>query len=380
MDGNDRRPMRHVPIVNLKAQFEGLRGEITSAVAQVLEAQHFILGPNVTALEREIAALCDSPFAVGVASGTDALILALRAAGIGIGDEVIVPAFSFIATADSVSILGAVPIFADIDPHSFNINVDHAATLVTERTKAIIAVHIYGQPADMDAISALAATYQLKVIEDCAQALGAKWKGRPTCSFGDYGCISFFPSKNLGAYGDGGMVTVRNAEEAIALRMLRSHGSGRKYYSDVQGMNSRLDELQAAVLRVKLPHLQQWNERRRQVASMYREALRDVTEIALPSESPDAFHVYHQFTIRVPRRDEVQNALRASGIETFVYYPVPLHLQTMYAHLGYRRGALPAVEKAADEVLSLPIFPEMTEDDVAYVSEYLKECVAVPVA
>jgi dTDP-4-amino-4,6-dideoxygalactose transaminase len=372
--------MRQLPIVNLKAQYEGLRDEITSAIAQVLEAQHFILGPNVTALEKEIAALCDSPFAVGVASGTDALILALRAAGIGKGAEVIVPAFSFIATADAVSILDAVPVFADIDPLTFNINVDHAATLVTDRTKAIIPVHLYGQPADMDAISALAARYQLNIIEDCAQALGANWKGRPTCSLGDYGCISFFPSKNLGAYGDGGMVTVRGTQEASDLKMLRSHGSGRKYYSDVQGMNSRLDELQAAILRVKLPQLRQWNERRRQVAAMYRAALRETPEIVLPSESPDAFHVYHQFTIRVPRRDEVQNALRASGVETFVYYPVPLHLQTMYAHLRYKRGDLPAVEKAADEVLSLPIFPEMTENDVAYVAERLEECVAVRTA
>jgi dTDP-4-amino-4,6-dideoxygalactose transaminase len=378
MDVTKGKHSHKLPIVDLKAQYDGLHDEITSAIANVIEAQHFILGPNVAALEREIAALCDSTFAVGVASGTDALILALRSAGVRTGDEVIVPAFSFVATADAVSILGAVPVFSDIDPMTFNINVDHAATLFTERTRAIIPVHLYGQPADMDAISSLAARYRLIVIEDCAQALGATWKGRPTCSFGDYGCISFFPSKNLGAYGDGGMITVRGGEEAATLKMLRSHGSARKYHSDVQGMNSRLDELQAAILRVKLPHLRKWNEGRRRIAEMYREALSGLEEIGLPFESPDAGHVYHQFTVRVARRDEVQDALRTSGVETFVYYPVPLHLQTMYAHLGYKIGDLPMAEKASNEVLSLPMFPEMTEGDVAYVAHCLTEYAAAP--
>jgi dTDP-4-amino-4,6-dideoxygalactose transaminase len=307
------------------------------------------------------------------------LILALRAAGVGIGDEVIVPAFSFVATADAVSILGAVPVFADIDPLTFNINATHAATLVTDRTRAIIPVHLYGQSADMDEISALASRHRLIVIEDCAQALGATWKDRPTCSHGDYGCISFFPSKNLGAYGDGGMITVRSAQEAASLKMLRSHGSARKYHSDVQGMNSRLDELQAAILRVKLPHLRDWNERRRHVAAMYREALGQLEEVTLPFESSNVRHVYHQFTIRVARRDEVQKALFASGIQTFVYYPVPLHLQPMYAHLDYKRGDLPTSENAAKEALSLPMFPEMTEEDVMRVAGCLRECLAAPV-
>jgi dTDP-4-amino-4,6-dideoxygalactose transaminase len=311
-----------------------------------------------------------------VASGTDALILALRAAHVQAGDEVILPAFSFIATADAVAILGATPVFADIDPLTLNIDVAHAETLVTDRTRAIIPVHLYGQTADMDAVLSVARRHSLLVIEDCAQALGARWKNRKTCSFGDYGCISFFPSKNLGAYGDGGMVTVPTAEQAETLRALRSHGSRRKYYSDVQGMNSRLDELQAAILRVKLPHLDEWNEGRRHVAAMYDVALRNVQEVTLPFASADSLHVYHQFTIRVPHRNEVQQSLKEHGVQTFVYYPVPLHLQTMFAALGYKKGDLPVAEQASQEVLSLPMFPEMKWEDVEYVANCLSQSLA----
>ena len=248
---------RKLPIVDLKAQYNGLREDILSAVSDVLENAHFILGPNVAALEREIAAFCQSPYAIGVASGTDALILALRAAGIQAGDEVIVPAFSFVATADAVSILGATPVFADVDPTTLNIDVEQAAGLVTDRTRGIVPVHLYGQPADMGSVLDLAERYNLVVIEDCAQALGASWAGQPVGSLGDYGCISFFPTKNLGAYGDGGMITAHSQRSAARLRKLRIHGSDKKYCHDEQGMNSRLDELQAAVLRVKLPHLAQ---------------------------------------------------------------------------------------------------------------------------
>jgi len=373
----DTHPQRrNLPILDLKTQYSTLRTEIQAAINQVLEDQHFILGPNVQALEGEIAAQCDSPFAVGVASGSDALILALRAAGIQPGDEVIVPAFSFIATADSVSILDATPVFADINPLTFNIDLAHAATLVTDRTRALLPVHLYGQPAEMDAVMALAGRHSLTVIEDCAQALGAKWKGRPTCSFGDYGCISFFPSKNLGAYGDGGMITARRAEQAENLKMLRSHGSRKKYYSDAQGMNSRLDELQAAILRVKRKYLSSWNEGRRRVAGLYREMLQGIPDVVSPYECPEAEHVYHQYTIRIPNRDRVQKSLGDLGIQTFVYYPVPLHLQTMYGGLGYKRGDLPGAEQAALEVLSLPMFPEMTQDDVEYVAACLGQCLA----
>jgi len=380
MSNPKTKPDWRLPILNLRGQYEQLRGEISTAVLEVLEQQNFILGPNVAALESEIAQLCEAPFAIGVASGTDALILALRAAGVGPGDEVIVPALSFIATADAVSLLNATPVFADIDPRTFNIDVAHAATLVTSRTRAIIPVHLFGQPADMDAVAALASRHSLIVVEDCAQALGARWKGRPTCSFGEYGCISFFPSKNLGGCGDGGMVTVRTAEEAERLRTLRSHGSRKKYYSELQGMNSRLDEIQAAILRVKLGHLAKWNEARRRIAAQYREALTGLPEIMVPFESANAEHVYHQFTIRVVNRDEVQKFLAERGIQTFVYYPVPLHLQPMYSNLGYRRGDLPVAEEAASEVLSLPIFPEMTQEDVKFVADCLEQCVTASVS
>jgi len=373
MKSNQVESQRKLPILDLKAQYEGLREEILDALHQVLEEQHFILGPNVLQLEREIAAYCGTGFAVGVASGTDALILALRAAHVQAGDEVILPAFSFIATADAVAILGATPVFAEIDPLTLNIDVAHAETLVTDRTRAIIPVHLYGQSADMDAVLSVARRHSLLVIEDCAQALGARWKNRKTCSFGDYGCISFFPSKNLGAYGDGGMVTVPTAEQAETLRALRSHGSRRKYYSDVQGMNSRLDELQAAILRVKLPHLDEWNEGRRHVAAMYDVALRNVQEVTLPFASADSQHVYHQFTIRVPHRNEVQQSLKEHGVQTFVYYPVPLHLQTMFAALGYKKGDLPVAEQASQEVLSLPMFPEMKWEDIEYVANCLSQ-------
>jgi dTDP-4-amino-4,6-dideoxygalactose transaminase len=361
-----------LPVVDLKAQYNSLRDEIMAAVSDVLENSHFILGPNVAALEREVADFCESPYAVGVASGTDALILALRAADVGPGDEVLVPAFSFVATADAVSILGATPVFTDIDPITLNMDVNHAISLVSDRTRAIVPVHLYGQPADMGEVLKLAKQRNLIVIEDCAQALGATWRGQPVGSLGDYGCISFFPTKNLGAYGDGGMITAYDQHSARRLKMLRVHGSKTKYHHDEQGMNSRLDELQAAILRVKLPHLTRWNSERRRVATLYREALAHLEEIVLPSESSDSLHVYHQFTIRLKGRDALQRALHESGIESVVYYPVPLHLQSMYSQLGYREGDLPVSERAAAEVLSLPIFPEMTQNDVEYVAECIE--------
>lgn len=367
---------RTLPVLDLRAQYKTLRNEIGQAIAQVLEQQHFILGPNVAALESEIAGFCRVPYAVGVASGTDALILALRAAGVKAGDEVLVPAFTFVATADAVSILGATPVFTDIDPDTFNMDVEHAASLVTEQTVAIVPVHLYGQPADMDKVRELANLKNLKVIEDCAQALGSSWNSEPVASMGDYGCISFFPSKNLGAYGDGGMVTAQDKESADKLRMLRAHGSRKKYHSEEQGMNSRLDELQAAILRVKLPYLREWNARRSELAGLYRQYLGRIREITLPQESRESTHVYHQFTIRVPNRDAVKKSLLEAGVESVVYYPVPLHLQEMYAHRGYRQGSLPCAEKAAGEVLSLPMFPEMTTSDVVYVANCLEEILA----
>ena len=298
---------RRLPVVDLKAQYNGLQDDILAAVTSVLENGHFILGPNVAGLEREIATFCQAPYSVGVASGTDALILALRAAGIQAGDEVIVPAFSFVASADAVSILGATPVFSDIDPVTMNMDVDHAGNLINERTRALIPVHLYGQPADMTAVLTLARNHQLLVIEDCAQALGACWDGKPVGGLGDFGCISFFPTKNLGAYGDGGMITARDQTSAARLKKLRVHGSERKYCHDEQGMNSRLDELQAAILRVKLPHLERWNMERRRVAGLYREALADLEEVNLPSESPSptTFTINSQYAIRGAMRSRL---------------------------------------------------------------------------
>jgi dTDP-4-amino-4,6-dideoxygalactose transaminase len=364
---------RTLPVTDLRVQYRSLKNELLEVITQVLEEQHFILGPNVAALESEIAAFCKTGYAVGVASGTDALILALRAAGVKPGDEVIVPAFTFVATGDAVSILGATPVFADIDLKTFNIDPAHAATLITERTVAIIPVHLYGQPAAMGEISALAVKHGLTVIEDCAQALGANWNGKPVSSIGHYGCLSFFPTKNLGGYGDGGMITVRDKESADHLRSLRAHGCRKKYHAEELGMNSRLDELQAAILRVKLPHLTEWNAKRRHIASLYRDAMGHLDDVILPVEVPGTTHVYHQFTVRVPAREHVQKALLESGIESVVYYPVPLHLQGMFAHLGYKKGDLPKSEKASVQAVSLPMFPEMTENDVAYVAERLDE-------
>ncbi len=365
-----------IPILDLGAQYRAIRSEILAAVEGVLDAQHFILGPNVAALEREVAEYCGVAHAVGVASGTDALLLALKAAGTEPGDEVIVPAFSFIATADVVSLLGAVPVFADVDPRTLNIDVISARGKVTGKTKAIMPVHLYGRPADMEPVLALAAGHNLAIVEDCAQALGANYGERRVGSFGHYGCLSFFPSKNLGGCGDGGMILTDNAGAASHLRMLRSHGSRQKYHSEEQGWNSRLDELQAAVLRVKLPHLPSWNEGRQKNAAYYNKLLGGLEGVELLTTQPGTTAVHHQYTIRVKNRDAVQQFLADAGIQTFVYYPVPLHLQPMYSALAYRPGDLPEAERAAQEVLSLPMYPELRPEQMEYVADTLREAIA----
>jgi dTDP-4-amino-4,6-dideoxygalactose transaminase len=357
--------------LDLKAQYASIQKEIMVAISAVLESQQFILGPQVSALESEVAEYCGTRFAVGVASGTDALVLALHAAGVGPGDEVLLPAFSFIASADTVSLLGAKPVFADIRPDTFNIDADQLARLITSRTKAIMPVHLYGQPADMDPVLALARKHNLIVVEDNAQAIGARYKGRRTGSMGEFGCISFFPSKNLGAYGDGGMILTNSKESAEHLRTLRNHGSPKKYYSTEQGWNSRLDEVQAAILRVKLRHLDAWGAARRAKAASYDRVLSGIPGVVIPAVAPWAEHVYHQYTIRVPRRDHVQESLAAHGIASTVYYPTPMHLQPVYSSLGYKRGDLPESERAAAEVLSLPIYPELTENQIARAAEVL---------
>lgn len=362
-----------IPPLDLKAQYASIQKEITAAINAVLESQQFILGPQGSALESEVAEYCGTRFAVGVASGTDALILALHASGVGPGDEVVLPAFSFIASAEAISLLGAKPVFADIRPDTFNIDADRLARLLTSQTKAIMPVHLYGQPADMDPILAIARKHGLKVVEDNAQAIGARYKGRRTGSLGDFGCVSFFPSKNLGAYGDGGMILTNSQEYAERLRILRNHGSAKKYYSSVQGWNSRLDEMQAAILRVKLRHLDAWGAARRAKAAAYDRLLAGIPGVVPPAVASWAEHVYHQYTIRAPRRNHVQEVLAAHAIASTVYYPTPMHLQPVYSSLGYKPGDLPESERAAGEVLSLPIYPELTEDQLARVAEALAE-------
>lgn len=372
---SDLQTRQTIPLLNLAAQYASIKQEVDEAIHGVLDRQTFILGENVAALEDEVARFCGVSHAVGVASGSDALILALKAAGVGIGDQVIVPAFSFIATADSVSILGAVPVFADIDPATYNLDCRSLESLLTPATKAIVPVHLYGQPAEMHELIAFASRHGLAVVGDTAQALGSRLGGSPVCSYGDFGCISFFPSKNLGAYGDGGMIVTDNCEHAAQLKMLRSHGSSHKYRSEIQGWNSRLDELQAAVLRAKLPHLDRWNGMRANRASLYNEVLSDIEGITLPQISSGCTHVFHQYTIRVPMRETVQAELAGVGVQSAVHYPIPLHLQPMYRHLGYREGDLPHAEKASREVLSLPLYPELEDSQIERVGEALRTAV-----
>lgn len=364
-----------IPPLDLKAQWLSIKSEISAAINAVVESQHFILGPQVQALEEEVARYCGTKFAVGVASGTDALLLALHAAGVGSGDEVVLPTFSFIATADCVSLLGAIPVFVDIDPSTFAIDPTQLEAKITSRTRAILPVHLYGHPADMDPINAIAQRCNLKVIEDNAQAIGANYKNRKTGGLGDLGCISFFPSKNLGGYGDGGMIVTNSEVYSKHLRVLRNHGSAKKYYATEQGWNSRLDEIQAAILRVKLRHLDNWVAARRKNASSYGQLLNGVPGIVTPVEAFWAKHVYHQYTIRVANRERVQSVLAEQGIGSTVYYPTPMHLQPVFANLGYHEGDLPESEKAAKKVLSLPIYAELTSEQIHRVVMAIAEAV-----
>ncbi len=346
-----------VPILDLRRQYHTLEAQIARAVRAVLESGHFINGPNVELLETEVAAYAGATFGVGLNSGTDALHLALRALDIGPGDEVITSPFTFIATAEAISMVGATPVFADIDPQTFNIDPRAIEAAITSRTQAIVPVHLYGNPAPMLEILAIAAQAGLAVVEDCAQAIGASIDGVPVGAFGDAAAFSFFPSKNLGAYGDGGMLVTSRKDVADRVRSIRSHGGRVKYHHEELGVNSRLDELQAAILRVKLPHLDAWLARRREIARAYSDALAE--DVFVPQETPGASHVYHQYTIRLAERDAAQSALTDRGIGTMVYYPVPLHVQAVYEPLGYQRGDFEHAERAAEEVLSLPIFPEL---------------------
>jgi UDP-2-acetamido-2-deoxy-ribo-hexuluronate aminotransferase len=384
-------PTEMIPMLDLRAQFESIAPEIRAAVEDVLTAQQFVLGPQGTALEREIAEACGAGFGVGLASGTEALELGLHACGVKAGDEVIVPAFTFIATGSAVSALGARPVFADIEPSTFNLDPDQIEARITPRTRAIVAVHLFGLSADMDPILAVAENHGIPVIEDNAQSFGATYRGRMTGSMGRVGCLSFYPSKNLGAYGDAGMIVTNDEKLAVRLRALRNHGQTGQYLSTERGWNSRLDELQAAILRVKLRHMAEWTATRQSHARTYDSLLADLPGIVLPRASAGSEHVYYLYTIRVEghaggnarandrgnevRSDLVQQRLKERGVASIVYYPVPLHLQPLYASFGGKPGDLRVSERAAREVLSIPLYPELTREQIERVAQEVRRAV-----
>jgi len=365
-----RAPLNHasttpVPFLDLKAQYTTIRSEVLHAVERVLESQHFILGKEVQLLESEVAQMVGVPAAVGCASGSDALYLALRALDIGPGDEVITVPFTFVATAGAIARTGAKPVFVDIDPVTYNLDHNLLGAAITDKTRAIIPVHLFGLPADMKPILKIAGERGVTVVEDAAQAIGSTYDGAQIGSLGRFGCFSFFPSKNLGCAGDGGMVTTTDERMGDKLRLLRAHGSREKYSYEILGVNSRLDSLQAAILRVKLPHLKVWERGRRQNAETYRELFANYhleSIVTLPTTPSNCTHVYNQYVIRCPERSKLRLYLRERGFSTEVYYPSPLHLQPAFAYLGYSEGAFPVSEAACREVLALPIYPELTEE------------------
>ena len=361
-----------IPIIDLKAQYLSIKHEIDSAIAGVLESGQFVLGKEVAAFEEEFAAYCGAAEGIGVNSGTSALHLALMAGGVGPGDEVITVPFTFVATAAAIVYAGARPVFVDIEPESYTMDVNRIEAAVTPRTKAILPVHLYGQTADMDPILEIARRRKLVVIEDAAQAHGAEYKGRRAGSLGDMGCFSFYPGKNLGAYGEGGAVVTNNPAHARTIRLLRNWGSEKKYEHMLKGFNYRLDALQAAILRVKLRHLEEWTEARRAHAAEYTRLL-GATGVQVPKQLPYARHVYHVYTVRADRRRELHEELRRAGVQAEIHYPIPIHLQPAYSDLGHRRGDFPVSEQAAAEVLALPVFPELTEAQIAFVAEALTQ-------
>jgi dTDP-4-amino-4,6-dideoxygalactose transaminase len=366
-----------IPLVDLKAQYAALKPEIDAAVQRVLDSAAFILGREVEEFEHAFAAHCGAQHAIGVASGTGALHLALLACGVEPGHEVITTPHTFIATAEAISHTGARPVFVDIDPATYNLDPALVEAAVGPRTRAIVPVHLYGRPADMDGLLDVAGRHGLRVIEDAAQAHGARYKGRRVGTWGDVGCFSFYPGKNLGAYGDGGLVTTNDAQIADRIRMLRDHGRKDKYAHQVFGYGERLDALQAAVLQVKLRHLDEWNNARRRAAHRYRSLL-DGSPVVLPADPGDAESVYHLFVIRVPDRDRVLRDLKLGGIGAGVHYPIPLHLQEACAHLGYRPGSFPYAEAVANEVLSLPLYPEVSQSQQEEVAAVVRTSVGKP--
>jgi UDP-2-acetamido-2-deoxy-ribo-hexuluronate aminotransferase len=362
-----------VPMIDLKRQFQEIKEEIFQVMTEIFGSGQYILGPRVSEFEKKIADYHGVSEAVGVASGTDAIHLSINAFGIGEGDEVITTPFTFFATVEAILYSGAMPVFVDVDAETFNIDTSQIETKITDKTKAILPVHLFGQMADMQEISKLAKKYGLKVIEDCAQSFGANLNGKKAGSFGDAGCFSFYPSKNLGGYGDGGIITINDSMIADKVRKLRNHGSRSSYIHEDIGFNSRLDEIQAGVLLVKFKYIDKYNLARRQKAALYTVLLSD--KVRCPVEKKGAYHVFHQYTIRNDKRDEIKKRLRDKGISSVVYYPVPLHLQEALRFLGYKKGDFPVAEKSAKEVLSLPIYPEIEEPVIEKIAEIIKAVV-----
>jgi dTDP-4-amino-4,6-dideoxygalactose transaminase len=366
-----------VKLLDLTAQYLNLRREIRKAIDDVCDSQQFILGPTVERFERNLAAYCGTRHAIGVSSGTDALLCVLMALGLGPGDEVICPSFTFFATAGSIARVGARPVFVDIEPETFNINPALIEERLTPRTRAIMPVHLFGQLADMEAINALAVKHNLKVIEDAAQAIGARRHNKPACAFGLAGCLSFFPSKNLGGFGDSGAICTNDDELAARCRLLRVHGTEHQYFHHEVGGNFRIDALQAAILDVKLKYLNEWHEARRRNAAAYN-ALFEGSKVVRPKIDSANYSIYNQYVIRVPRRDAVKEHLAKHNIGSAVYYPLPLHLQDCFRALGGRAGDLPETERASGEVLAIPVYPELMEDQISFVAEKVLEAVNGP--
>jgi len=362
-----------IPFVDLKAQYDSIKEEIDEAIQSVLNNTSFIMGEELKKFEEEFARFCDSKYAIGVANGSDALILALRACGIGEGDEVITVPHTFISTAEAISIVGGKIVFTDINPKNYTIDVTKIEEKITGRTRAIIPVHLYGQPADMDPIIKLAKKYNLRIIEDAAQAHGAEYKGKKVGSIGDEACFSFYPGKNLGAYGDAGMVVTNNEEIAEKVKLLRNHGRiTKKYEHEIEGYSSRLDNLQAAILRVKLKYLNKWNESRRRNAKKYNELLKNIGGIITPHEADYAKHVYHLYVIATENRDKLREELKSEGIATGIHYPIPLHLQPAYNYLGFKRGDFPITDECSQKILSLPMFAELNDEQIENIVEIIK--------
>jgi len=363
-----------IPFLDLKAQYLSIKDEIDKKIFFLINNAAFILGEELEKFEKEFAEFCNAKYSIGVSSGTDALIIALRALNVGYGDEVITTPNTFIATAEAISIVGARPVFVDVSNEDYNINVDLIEEKITEKTKAIIPVHLFGQPVAISSVLDIAKKYNLFVVEDACQAHGAEFEGKKVGTFGEVGCFSFYPGKNLGAYGDGGVVVTDNEELYKKMVLLRSHGEAEKNKHEIIGSTNRLDNLQAGILGVKLKYLNEWNRKRRENASIYREYLSGLKVVA-PEELEGRKHVYHLFVIRVKNRDKVREELLSRGVATGIHYPTPIHLQSAYKFLDYKNGDFPVSEKMAEEILSLPMFPELTEDQIKYVCNLLKEVI-----